>query len=135
MFSEVEYTYRESYVEGVASCAERLRTIAISTAVAGCPSSMETLPQTGADDCHVPPRADKTPAPAGGGGWPDHTPKRTRCRGYSQGVEAALLAVKPALSSSTCALKCRHGAIGFCSGEAKIVHACAVGFHLRPPRS
>lgn len=96
MISEVEFTYRESYVEGATELLIACGQLESQKRWLDALVLWMTLPQTNPYDCPFPPNADGAPSGCGTG-WPKHTAQRTRCRGYSQGVEAALLAVKPSL--------------------------------------
>lgn len=97
MFSEVECVYRDSYVEGVTALLSACGRLESQHHWLGALRLWVTLPQTGADDCPFPPNADGTSNSYVGTGWPNHTSQRTRCRGFSQGVDAAFSVVQPSL--------------------------------------
>jgi hypothetical protein len=99
MISGVEFTYRESYVEGATMFLSACGQLESQKRWLDTLRLWMTLPQTNPDDCPFPPNADGRPAGIGTG-RPNHTTQRTRCRGFSQGVEAALLAARPSLSAS-----------------------------------
>jgi hypothetical protein len=102
MIGEVESTYRESYVEGATELLTACGQLESQRRWLDALRLWMTLPQTNPGDCPFPPNADGRPAGIGTG-WPKHTMHRTRCRGFSQGVEAALLAARPSLSATVVA--------------------------------
>jgi hypothetical protein len=99
VISEVEFTYRESYVEGATELLIACGQLESQKRWLDALVLWMTLPQTNPDDCPFPPNADGAPSGCGTG-WPKHTVPRTRCRGFSQGVEAALRAARPSLTAT-----------------------------------
>lgn len=94
-----ENLYRVSYLDGVWDVLRVTKRFSAEGPWLDALDSWRHLPL---DISPAPPGPDGTIVPAGCGSFGD-TWQRTRCRGYSQGVEAALLTVKPSLSPSVCA--------------------------------
>lgn len=100
MFPNAERYYRVSYLDGVYDVFRFAKMCGTHSEWIDALIAWDSLPQTNPADCPCLPGYDGSPSRQGTG-WPSHTWQRARCRGYSQGLEAALDAIRAEVDPAT----------------------------------